>query len=152
MQAVECAKSCTHPALGVVEERARGALDPLVPFPRDERAPSIGAGATGGALGAQIAATLDRRAHVRKDEVEHRVLLDRTAGNTNRRDDDSLLNELGRAARHASRRHPTHIGMVRAHRGEATQGATDVDRLDESEIGQMRPAPIRIVENEHIAR
>src|SRR5688500_10928395 len=134
MQAVERAKSGTHPALGIVEQRTRRALDPRLSLARDERPPAIGAGATGSALGAKIAAALHGGSDVGENQLEHVVLLDRTPGDANRRNDDPLLNELGRAARHAPRRHPTDVGMVRANRGEATELPADVDRLDEGEV------------------
>ena len=92
-----------------------------------------------GELRAEVAAALVRVAHPRDEGVEDVVVEPR------RRDHDALLVERARVGGHAAGLDAADVGVVRARDGEAERGARD-----ERDVGEVRAAGVRVVEDEDV--
>ena len=100
----------------------------------------------GGDLGAQVAAADAGRAHVGEDQLEHVVARAAAAGSR------APPARFARVGRHRARAHAADVGVVRARDREAEDLAVDVDRRDERDVGQVRAAAERVVEDQDVAR
>ena len=102
----------------------------------------------------QISPPLIRCPHIAQHDIQHTLVGPTRLPQLGRRNNHSLLINLGRH-RHRSRRHPSHIRVVRAIGRETYQllFSTDprVNRRDQRNIRQMRPTQKRIVHPDHIA-
>ena len=116
-------------------------LDPVAPPTKDQ----LGAPALGEAvrrqLGTQVAATLVRVARARGDELDDVVVEPRG------RDHEPFLREQGGKRRQAPGLDAADVGVVRAADGEP-----ESRRRDERDVGQMRPARVRVVQHPDVVR
>ncbi len=90
-------------------------------------------------LRAEVAAALVGVPHLRDERVQRRLVEPR------RRDHDALLLERAGRGGHAAGLDAADVGVVRARRGEAERGARD-----ERDVGQVRAAGVRVVEDEDV--
>ena len=111
------------------------------PEPARERLEPPRADDVRGELGAQVGAALGRLAHPRDERVDQRRL------ERLRRDHDALLVERAAVGRHRAGGAPADVGVVGARRGEADQAAVEVRRRDDRDVGQVRAAGERVVED-----
>ena len=94
----------------------------------------------GGELGAEVAA------RARRGSASARRAASRVSGvEPRRRDHDALLLERARVGRHAARLGAADVGVVGARDGEAERGARD-----ERDVGEVRAAGERVVEDEDV--
>jgi hypothetical protein len=141
----------THQPVRVRDERVhRGRHLGRAPPPRQPGQPDA-ADAQRRELRCEIAGTLRRRAYVRQHDAPD-VLDALAAGEQpHRRQSQAFLVDLARQ-RHRAGRHTADVGMVRAYGNVPDRAAVlTVNRADEREVGQMRAACERIVQQHHIA-
>ena len=105
-----------------------------------------------GDLGPQVTAPEAGGADVGEEEVHHVGHVFAVAHQTHRRDDDALLEDLARVARHGAGTHPAHVGVVGPRHRVPDNLSLVGDGRDERYVGQMRPARVRVVYGEDVAR
>ena len=98
----------------------------------------------------QVADAFSRIATVGHDQRHGALVHPAAQPQLQRRNDDAFLVQL-RAQRRRPGRHAADIGVMRSAGHKIAQFATGEDRRNHRDIGQMRPAVIRIVEHDHIA-
>ena len=130
-----------HEALRVGVELVHRGLDPVGSSARAELVETTVGEPVRRQLRTEVAAALVRVAHARDEAVECRVVQAR------RRDHDALLVEPARARGQAAGLPAADVGVVRARDREA-----DGRARDERDVGQVRPARERVVEDEDVAR
>ena len=108
-------------ALGVVEEGGLVLVDDGPAVAVDHLLEAALAGAAGGDLGGKVAAALVGRAGVTAEEGDDLLVDLAGADELQRRDDEALLEELGRAGEGAGG-HAADVGVVCAVRDEADEG------------------------------
>jgi hypothetical protein len=128
-----------HDTLRVREELLHRSDDQLSPSPLAELGQALLGEPVGSDLRAEVATPLLGIAHLRDELREH--LLVEPGG----RDDDALLRERARARRHAAGLAAADVGVVSARDGEAGLGAGD-----ERDVGEVRSARVRVVEDEDV--
>src|SRR5258706_130851 len=106
----------THTPLGIVEQSVACGAELRRAEARGQRLPAGGAARACGELRAEIAATLVWGADVREHEFEELLVNTSSSNDPDRRNDQSFLDELRRALRHAAGTHASHIGMMCANR------------------------------------
>jgi hypothetical protein len=104
-----------------------------------------------GQLRFQVAQALVRRAAVGRDHGEQGLVALPGVDQLDRRKDDALLVQLGAQGQRA-RRHATHVGVVRAAGDEKADLVAQENRRDHRHVGEVRPAVVGIVEQDHVAR
>ena len=105
-----------------------------------------------GDLGAQVAAPEVGGAHVGEQEVEHVLDVFAGAHQTNRGDDQALLVDLARVARHGAGTHTPDVRVVGPRDRVPDDPPLVDDGGDERYIRQVRAARVRVVYGEHVAR
>ena len=126
-------------ALGVAEQLVHRRGDSFPPAANAELGDAPLCQPVGGQLRAEVPSPFFRVSHP-GDEVVHDGVVE--AG---RRDHDSFLREGARLGRHAPRLAPADVGVMRASDGKA-----ELRPGDERDVGQMRAAGVRVVENEDV--
>ena len=137
--------------LRLVEERIGAGPEPLPAVALEEREVAALAREARGDLGAHVTQDLPRHPHVLVDEVEHRLGRLAPIVEADRRDAQPLLEDLGRVAAISARRLAADVQLVADARRPADQLGADVDRLQDVEVGQVRPALERVVQDERVA-
>ncbi len=136
--------------LGVVEQFPPRLLHVVEAVSDDQLPIPIGAPGAGRGLGGEIPPPHCRRTHVGEHDPLD-VGTDPSCGRpAHRRKDQALLKDLGRVRGHAAGPHPTHVRVMGANHGIPHHRALEIDGVDHRDVGQVRTAGKRIVENEGV--
>src|SRR5664280_1692324 len=100
----------------------------------------------GGHLRPEVAPAQPGGARVGADQLQHVI------GEPDRRDDQPLLPQIPGTGRHGTRGHAADVGVVRPGDGIGDDRPTDGHRADQRDIGEVRAAGVRVVEDPHVAR
>jgi hypothetical protein len=105
----------------------------------------------------EVALPLAHAAHVGEDQVQRGVVGAPAIDDADRRDPDTLLEDLRRAAGQAPRAHAADVAPVRPHHGEDEElvraaDAGGEERGDHRHVVQVRAAGVRVVVQEDVAR
>ena len=102
-------------------------------------------------MGVQVAAPLERGAHVGQDKPLDVDLQDASAIQQNWRNDQPLLPYFARVSRHRARLHATNVRVVCARRDIADVVPTGVHSADQEHIRQMSAGDEGIIDDKYVS-
>ena len=138
---LELAQARARAPLRIVDDRPGRLAKRRRSHPVRELDESASADAVGRQLRAQVGPALRGLAHLGDDALERSVVEDL------RRDHDALLLEAVAVGRHRPRPAAAHVGVMSAARGETQQAPALEDGRYDGDVGQVRPAGERVVED-----
>ena len=144
--------ACPHHALGVVLERFHLRFDAWLSVLDGRLEQTPHSDVVGRDLRGEVSAALLGRAHVGENNPQNLIVDLSLLEQLHRREAQSLLIDLPRQ-RHRARRHAADIGVMRT--GRQVVGRFSVfneNRRHGGDIGQVRAAAERVVENDDVAR
>ena len=100
--------------------------------------------------GAEIAHVVAGRAHIREQDAPDVVNVLAGFFDLDRRDAQAFVENLGRLAGEAGRRHASHLADVADRDRKTDQVAVDKYRLEKGMFGRMQAAAIGIVVEDHV--
>ena len=142
-----------HHALAVILQLAHVAVDAGQAVLAGDFEQPVGAAPVGHHLRQQVALAFVRRAHVGQNKAQQALIQLPAARQQHRRNANAFLINFARE-RHRPRAHAADVGVVRAIGDVESRAAFAVQKHsgDGGDIGQMRAALKRIVEDRDIAR